>query len=315
MATVTLAEKLRGNLNQVLQDNLPIREEFVPDFGKTRVRIIPGNYSFGPNGENELFYWNYGFHYLPGTNKDEKGEYVYTNQIFPDESKCPIDEVVEQMFKSEDKKIKSIASKIKRKRVYYFHAILLEEGKEPKLIILKDNTSEGKLANKICSIMGMPFVKDATQKRPWIIKSEQSEGKPIYDLIDYDNGHDLVIDKRKGKAIPLDNGQTIYDIDYSETFAWAQPRPLSEKERELIKELPDFKTINKIETDRSVVEAKLNKFLNSVTIEDTTETPVKPASKTASVKPSNPALNVKTETQTDQTEEQIIAELTAAAAG
>ena len=279
MATISLAEKLRKNLNQALEDNKSdYTSDVIPEYGKTKVRIIPGSYSFGT--DNELFYWVHPYHYIPGKTKEEKGQYVFTHQEFSDGSKCPIDEAVEELFKSTDKQIKKIASTIKRKRAFYFHAIQYEDGKEPKLIVLKDNTADGKLAAKICSIMGLPFVKDPTQKRPWILKSEVSPGKPLYDLIDFDNGHDLIIDKRKGKAIPLDNGQTIYDIDYSETFAWAESRKLTNEEREMIKELPDLKTINKVETDRKVVEAILNTFMENVQVDETpaattakTETP------------------------------------------
>ena len=247
MATISLAEKLRKNLGQALEDNQADynKDQVVPDFGKMKVRIIPGQHSFGENDEHELFYWNAGFHFFPGKTKDEKGEYVFTQQKFPDGSRCPIDEAVEELFKSKDGEIRSIASKIKRKRFYFFHALLLKDGEEPKLIILKDNTSEGKLAHKICSIMGMPFVKDATQERPWIIATEVSEGKPVYDLIDLDNGHDLIIEKRKGKQIKLPNDTIINDIDYSESFAWSEPRALTQQERELIKELPDLKKIVK----------------------------------------------------------------------
>jgi ribosomal protein L23 len=309
MATISLAEKLRKNLGQALEDNQSDynKDQIVPDYGKTKVRIIPGMYSFGEKGENELFYWNSAYHFLPGATKEEKGEYVFTNQAFADGSSCPIDEAVEELFKTKDEKIRSIASQIKRKRVYYFHAILYKEGEAPKLVIIKDNTSEGKLANKICTLMGMPFVKDATQKRPWIIKTELAEGKQLFDLIDLDKGHDLLIDKRKGKAFKLPNGATGNDIDYSETFAYSEPRALTAEERELIKELPDLKTINKIETDRSVVEAKLNKFMSKVQIEESSG-PEEKAS--APVPPKNPALNVKTD---EASEDAILAELRAAA--
>lgn len=313
MSTISLADKLRKQYGQVLEDNQADynKDQVVPAFGKTKVRIIPGKYSFGEEAENELFYWNSAFHFLPGQSKDEKGEFIFTNQTFPDGSQCPIDEAVEQMFNTEDKEIKAIASQIKRKRAYYFHALLLEEGKEPKLIILKDNTSEGKLANKICTIMGMPFVKDATQKRPWIIKTDIAEGKPLYDLIDLDKGHDLLIDKRKGKQFALTNGGFGHDIDYSETFAMSEPRALTEKERELIKELPDLKALNKVETDRAVVEKKLSAFLKKVQVAEgiaSAPTEGKPTPSAAPVPPKNPALNVNDE----PSEEQILAELTAA---
>lgn len=315
MAKISLADKLRQNLDKAYDDNKTTRNEFTPDFGKTKVRIIPGAYAFGKEGENELFYWNYAFHYIPGVNKDDKGEYIYTPQYFADGTRCPIDEAVEQMFETKDSSVRSIASKIKRKRVYYFHALLYEEGKEPKLIVLKDNTSEGKLANKICSIMGMPFVKDVHQKRPWIMNTEKVEGKPISDLIDIDLGHDLIIDKRKGKAIPLANGTVIHDIDYSETFAWATPRALTDAERELIKELPDLTKLNQWETNPEVVKAKLEAYLNAVEIDDkpVPATESKPAIK---VPPKNPATNIKTDEPTsDATEEDILKELEAAGVG
>lgn len=315
MATISLAEKLRGKLNQTYEENKTDRNEFIPDWGKTKVRIIPGSYLFGKNKDNELFYWNYSFHYIPATSEDEKGQYVYTPQFFEDGTRCPIDEAAEQMFESEDKKIRSIASQIKRKRVYYFHAIVYEDGKDPRLVLLKDNTANGKLAEKICSIMGMPFVKDVHQKRPWIEGSKAVAGKPVYDLIDLDNGHDLIIDKTKGKSFPDKNGKPVYDINYSESFAWSEPRSLSAAERELIKDLPDLTALNKWETDPKEVEAKLNKFLNNTPVDDTpAETPA--ASKVPVAAQKNPALNVKTdEPVSGSSEADILAELEAAGAG
>ena len=268
-------DRLRASLTKSLEEkeSTSRENEVTPEEGKVlRVRLIPGEFGKGkfPDGEG-LFYWTIAYHFLEGLGKDKKGKYIFSKEKYNGEQ-CPIQKAAKEFYNSNDKAYKSIYSKIKRKRMYLFNAILLEEGKEPKLIVLKDTTAQGKLAKKICSLMGVNFVVDAQQEQPWIEKSDYKEGKRVYDLLSTDeNGHDLIIQRNKGKKITLDSGKVIYEVDYNETYAYDEPRALTEEELALIDSTTNLEEYVEYIEDVETVEKYLNAFLDGDTAENIEE--------------------------------------------
>lgn len=253
-------EKVRAQMNKKAEAAASSRgnsNEFIPDFGSVRVRILP------PVGfpENTQFYYTHSFHFIEGAGAEGKGKFLWTPKWFTNEEgervKDPIDVAVDEFYKTQDPVYKTLASKIKRKRHYYMRAILVDEpDPDKKFVILKDNTADGKLMRKIASIMGMPFMRDVEDE--WWDKAslEVDEDKKTYDLLDLEEGFDLKITKKK-------TGNNPWDISYDESFAVGSERPLTDEERKIMEDNPvDLTTLVSYETNLSVVEETLNEFIN-----------------------------------------------------
>jgi len=242
--------------------------EFVPEIGKTyRVRIIPNLYSFGKNGELQIPYWMDSFHYMDGVEQGGKGPYVYSKPDYEVDGKtvmCPIDKTVKDMYDSKESDLTAIAQKIKRKRHYKFNVILYEVDDEPvtpQYKILKDTSSQGKLAKFICDKMGIAFVADAIQTKPWIAKFEEVKGKKVYDLLSQEGGHDLVIKRTKGRPIKIEGQkEPIYEVEYGESFPYESPRDWDEKDFKIAEEAKDLKSLTKYIPTFEEVEAILAEY-------------------------------------------------------
>lgn len=249
-------DELRNSLNAEVEtrkgeSNNTSDLEFVPEIGKTyKVRIIPGDFKFGKDKNLSLFYWMDSFHYMEGVEQGGKGPYVYSKPDYVVDGKnvmCPIDKTVKDMYDSKEKDLTAIAQKIKRKRHYKFNVILYEVDGEPvtpQYKILKDTSSQGKLAKLICDKLQIPFVADAIQTKPWIDKFEEVKGKKAYDLLSQEGGHDLVIKRIKGRPIKIEGKkEQINEVDYSQSFVYEEPRDWSEEDYKIAEEARDLTTL------------------------------------------------------------------------
>lgn len=243
--------------------------EFVPEIGKTyKVRIIPTFYTFGKDDSLSIPYWMDSFHYIEGVEQGGKGPYVYSKPDYVVDGKtvmCPIDKVVKDMYDSKEKDLEKMAAAIKRKRHYKFGVIVYEIDGEPVTPIyriMKDTSAQGKLAKLICRLIGIPFVADAIQTKPWIEKFEPlPKGKKTYDLLSEENGHDLVVKRTKGREFRIPgNPQALYEVDYSESFPYEEERALTKEDFAIIKEAKDLKTLQSYIETFEEVEAVLKEY-------------------------------------------------------
>jgi hypothetical protein len=206
--------------------------EFYPEENKpVKIRILP---RFKEDGTFEYPYVTHSYHYLEKGFDGEKDIKLFVpRKVFSKEVNAyindPIDDRVSEMYKSGTDAIKTFAGKIKRKRSFYFNALVYNEEGKPELKVLIDNSSDGKLATRICSIMGIPFCKD-TQDR-WFPdkKWEYDPDATYFDLVDIEEGFDLKIIKKK-------NGINPWDISYDQTFPVSNkgPRPLSAEDKKVM---------------------------------------------------------------------------------
>lgn len=203
--------------------------EFYPEENKpVKVRILP---RFKEDGTFEYPYVTHSYHYLEKGLDGEKDIKLFVpRKVFSKDVNAyindPIDDHVAEMYKTGTEAIKKFAGKVKRKRSFYFNALVYNDEGKPELKVLVDNSSDGKLASRICSIMGIPFCKD-TQDR-WFPdkKWEYDPDAAYFDLVDIDEGFDLKIIKKK-------NGINPWDISYDQTFPVSNKgaRPLSAEDK------------------------------------------------------------------------------------
>ena len=277
MAKTNFLDGIRNALNTELDNRKTNSDntsdlEFVPEIGKTyRVRIIPILYNFGPEGKLQIPYWMDSFHYMDGVEQGGKGPYVYSKPDYVVDGKtvmCPIDKTVKDMYDSKESDLTAIAQKIKRKRHYKFNVILYEVDDEPvtpQYKILKDTSSQGKLAKLICDKMGIAFVADAIQTKPWIAKFEEVKGKKSYDLLSQEGGHDLVIKRTRGRKIEIPGQkEPIYEVEYGESFPYESPRDWDEKDYEIAKEAKDLKSLTQYIPTFEEVEKILAEFTDKL---------------------------------------------------
>lgn len=227
--------------------------EFRPNFQKVKVRLLP------PKDLNDLFpYVTAAYHYDLGgsSNPNKKGEYLFAPRTMSNGEKCPWDVAADELFNTGDEKDKLLGSKVKRKRQYLFHILLVDEpDPEKKLRILVDTSTKGQLAKQICVTAGIPFYHDLDDE--WLDQTtaDIDEDKAYHDLFDMDNGYDFVISKTKGSR-----GE--WDIDYSQSYPVKQPRPLTDEERELAEKRIDLKTYRQKIDDFDLMQNKLNAFID-----------------------------------------------------
>lgn len=297
--------------------------EFVPEIGKTyKIRIIPGNYKFGKDKNLSLFYWMDSFHYMEGIEQGGKGPYVYSKPDYVVDGKsvmCPIDKTVKDMYDSKEKDLMAIAQRIKRKRHYKFNVILYEVDGDPvtpQYKILKDTSAQGKLAKLICDKLQIPFVADAIQTKPWIDKFEETKGKKAYDLLSQEGGHDFVIKRIKGRKIEIPGQkEPIYEVDYSPSFPYEEPRDLTDEDLKIAEEARDLATLTTYIEDFDAVAAILEEYtgkLGSKKESAPQASANKPAMKSPSVPPKQPT---KADEDGVASEDDIIAQLRASSDG
>lgn len=296
--------------------------EFVPEIGKTyKVRIIPVLYSFGKDGSLQIPYWMDSFHYMEGVEQGGKGPYVYSKPDYVVGDKtvmCPIDKTVKDMYDSKEKDLTAIAQKIKRKRHYKFNVILYEVDDEPvtpQYKILKDTSSQGKLAKLICDKMGVPFVADAIQTKPWIAKFEEVKGKKAYDLLSEEGGHDFVIKRTRGRKIEIPGQkEPIYEVEYGESFVYEEPRDWDDKDRKVAEEVKNLQELTHYIEKFEDVEAILAEFTEKLRANKASGGNTPASTQTPRVKPPvTPSASKSAETTSDEdaapSEDDIIAQL------
>jgi len=258
---LSYAEQVRQRMNERAQaaankqsGTLGNSNEFTIKEGITAVRLLP------PQNPEDIFYQTHSYHFLEGMGEEQKGIYVFSRKKYTVNGKefaCPIDEAVREMYKSKEEFIKKIAQSAKRKRHFYANALLinanLEEDESP-LKILKDTTNQGKLINKICMLMGIPFFKDTEDD--WVDKNSltQDPDAEYYDLLDLTEGRDLKINREKSGVNP-------WDISFDRTIP-LKPRTLTKEEMQLASQVPDLKTIVSYEEDYDKVKNLFDEFLD-----------------------------------------------------
>lgn len=189
-------------------------KEFYPEENKpVKVRILP---RFKEDGTFEYPYVTHSYHYLEKGLDGEKDIKLFVpRKVFSKEVNSyindPIDDHVAKMYQTGNDKVKAFAGKIKRKRSFYFNVLVYNEEGKPELKVLVDNSSDGKLASRICSIMGIPFCKDTHDRWFPDKKWEYDPDATYFDLVDLEEGFDLKIIKKK-------NGINPWDISYDQTF-------------------------------------------------------------------------------------------------
>ena len=234
---------------------------FTPSVGSVKLRIVL------PKNPEDYFYHTHSYHFLENIGPNGKGKYIYSKKNYEVDGKkhkCPIDVAASEFYKTEDEKFTKIAGKIKRKRHYYMKAILVDEvDPDKKLVILKDTSNDAKLLSKLCSIMGIPFMRDIEDN--WWEKSSQDidPDKERFDLLDPVDGFDVKIIKKKV-------GKDNWDISYDESYAVRPARPLSKEELKLIKddENTDIRTLITYEDDYESVKADLAEYLKTLNLQD-----------------------------------------------
>jgi hypothetical protein len=165
--------------------------EWVPTDIPTRVRFLPL-----PEKEGKLNfpYMTHTYHYLQGGRDDGKDIKLFVpKKVTKDNTlvEDPIDVFVRKLYDTKIESETKIAASLKRKRAFYFNAIIYEEGVSPQLKIIVDTSGEGKLARRICSVMGIPFCKDIDDR--WFPDKDfqYDPDKPYFNLIDISSGYDF----------------------------------------------------------------------------------------------------------------------------
>jgi hypothetical protein len=230
--------------------------EWVPTDIPTRVRFLPL-----PEKEGKLNfpYMTHTYHYLQGGRDDGKDIKLFVpKKVTKDNTlvEDPIDVFVRKLYDTKIESETKIAASLKRKRAFYFNAIIYEEGVSPQLKVIVDTSGEGKLARRICSVMGIPFCKDIDDR--WFPDKDfqYDPDKPYFNLIDISAGYDFKIKKSI-------KGKNPWDFDYNESFPITNKgtRPLSDVEINMIKGAPDLYNYVTYETDYHKVEEYLNRVI------------------------------------------------------
>ncbi len=303
MKTKNYLEAMRAKANKAVEEGSKKGTgnslEFVPPIGKTKVRLLP------PISEDDYFYQTHSYNYVPNGGTDGQGVMLWTQKKY-DGERCPVDEAAAQFYDSNDEAMRKLGSQIKRKRRFYFNAILVDEpDPAKKFVVLVDNTNEGKLTTQICKAMNIPLIRDVEDN--WIDQKvitvdPDEEG---FDLLDPTAGYDFIIVKSED-VVPIGGGKTIKKASYEGSKPAKSPRALTEEEFEIMEEKRvDLKKFVTYEKDVNKVKAALQRFIDGAPEEDkeeeeaeiktskTTNPPIKTAQKvgvTANPKKAAPAV-------------------------
>lgn len=262
-------------------------KEFTPkDAGKYRIRLLP------PIGMEDgvLPYHSHSFHFLPNIGENKKGEYVYSKKQYGAD-RDPIDKVVSEMYDSGEEQLKSDAGKIKRKRNFYWNCLVYDEKGNAEFKVLRDTTNEGKLTRVLCEKMGITFFRDVDDN--WVgeeaekQETEDGEDAPEFvDLLDTETGHDFYVVKKV-------TGKNNWDFNFEGSFASKKPRALTDEELELMEQRVDLVNYVTYIDDISVVENKLQQYLNGgeavESVEDDEDETPAPVKKTVTKPTPKPA--------------------------
>ena len=282
-------EKLRASAIKTLEENPKYSSdiEWAPTEVPTKVRFLPL-----PEVEGKLNfpYVTHSYHYLQGANENGKDIKLYVpKKVIRDgrEVEDPIDSFVRKLYDTKIESEKKIASSLKRKRAFYFNALVYEDGVTPQLKVIIDTSGEGKLARRICSVMGIPFCKDIDDK--WFPDKDfvYDPDKPYFDLVSMTEGFDFKIKKSI-------TGKDPWNFDYNESFPITNKgfRILTDAELTLASKASDLHSYVNYTSDFNEVEAYLNRAIANVGGQplDVTQKTVS-APKVNAPKISNPALD------------------------
>lgn len=256
----SILDALRQQAQQSLQETPSSREnEWIPTEKATKIRLLP--LPKAPDGSPTYPYRTHSFHWIEKGRDDGKDIKLWVPKMVSKDGILvadPIDEFVKKLYDTKLENEKKIAGKVKRKRNFFFNVIVYEEGKEPQLKVMIDSSADGKLARKICTIMGIPFCKDLEDKwfpdKNWKFDPDQT----YYDLIDVKSGYDLKVKKTSVGGNP-------WDFNYDESFVITKgPRPLSQQELELYNSAPNLDNIVNLENNYYKIMEYFNRFLVSV---------------------------------------------------
>lgn len=304
----TYAEKMRVKLAEKAAEaaaatGFSNELEFVPEINKpVKIRILP------PIDEDDpFFYRTHSYHFVDGMNRDKeegKGFFLWSKKKYVNDGKNqldPFDKAVQRLYDTNDDEMKKIASKIKRKRHFFFNILLVDESDpEKKFKVLIDTSNEGKLTRVICAAIGVHFCRDTEDEwypdKEWAPDSD----KTYADLFSFDeNGHDFKIVKKS-------TGINPWDISYEESFAIKKGRTLSKEEMKVIKsdriDLAEYKTY---EEDYNKVNDYLETYLANTFGDDVV----------TSVKKSSPKKQQKVAIEDEEDENEITEEEVLAAMG
>jgi hypothetical protein len=264
----SLLDALRAQASQSIQEetekgSASRENEWLPTDKPTKIRLLP----LQPlkDGTPTYPYRTHSFHWLEKGRDDGKDIKLWVPKKVNKDGVLvndPIDDFVKKLYDTKLESEKKIAGKFKRKRNFFFNAIIYEEGKDPQLKVLIDSSADGKLARKICTIMGIPFCKDIEDKwfpdKNWKFDPDQT----YYDLIDIKAGFDLKIKKTSIGSDP-------WAFNYDESFVITKgPRALSAEEKVLFDSSPNLDNFVNVETDYYKVMEYFNRSLASIGVID-----------------------------------------------
>jgi hypothetical protein len=235
--------------------------EWAPTDVPTKVRFLPL-----PEKEGKLNfpYMTHTYHYIQGGRDDGKDIKLFVPKKVNKDGALvedPIDVFVRKLYDTKiDSEIK-IAASLKRKRAFYFNALVYEDGVTPTLKVIVDTSGEGKLARRICSVMGIPFCKDIDDK--WFPDKDfaYDPDKPYFNLVDTTSGYDFKIKKSI-------TGKDPWNFDYNESFPITNKglRPLTDTEQSMLKSAPDLYNYVNYESDFNKIEEYLNRAISHLSI-------------------------------------------------
>ncbi len=223
--------------------------------GKIKLRLLPPI-----NDEDVFFYRTHSYNYLHGVGENGDDLIFYSRKQLRDKNdklvKNPIDVLVADIYKSEDKDlITKIASPSKRKRKFYFNALLIEEGKPSRYVTFVDATNRGEVTKKICELMDIPFARDTEDG--WFEEIVASD-EPV-DLLSIEDGFDITITKVK-------NGKDNWDVEYK-VVPSRNSRALTKDEKKLLASRVDLEKLIKYEDKLSVINDMLRKLTGDEDVE------------------------------------------------
>jgi hypothetical protein len=273
MSANSYLEKIRQQAINALQETPKSYNndaEWSPTETPTKVRFLELP---EVSGKLNFPYITHTHHYLKGGREDGKDiklfvpKKVIKNGV---EVEDPIDAFVRKLYDTKVESERKVASEFKRKRAFYFNALVYEDGINPQYKVIIDTSGEGKLARRICSVMGLPFCKDIDDK--WFPDKDFSfdPDKPYYDLINASNGYDFKIKKSV-------TGKDPWNFDYNESFPITNKgaRPLTEAELNMTRNAKDLYSYVAYENDYFKVEEYLNRAISRLggEIEQRVESP------------------------------------------
>ena len=236
--------------------------EWSPTEVPTKVRFLPVP---EVDGKLNFPYVTHTYHYLRGGRDDGKDIKLFVpKKVLRDGSEVedPIDVFVRKLYDTKIESEKKVASELKRKRAFYFNALVYEDGSNPQLKVIVDTSGEGKLARRVCSVMGLPFCKDTEDR--WFPDKDFSydPDKPYYDLVSESEGYDFKIKKSV-------TGKDPWNFDYNESFPITNKgqRPLSSIELKLSQSAQNLYSYVKYESDYYKVEEYLNRAISKLSSE------------------------------------------------